>query len=118
MYIYSEERKEEGYGARRSIIQENEEHSNLFSVTKLFPSSLWKRINFLNSSFLLSFFSSFSVYFARLKGSMYVTYLLYFGYMGVISLGFFLITGETIFSLGRYISTAVVVSVAMFLDFS
>ena len=39
-------------------------------------------------------FFLFLVYFARLKGSMYVTYLLYFGYMGVISLGFFLITGK------------------------
>jgi hypothetical protein len=32
-------------------------------------------------------------YFARLEGNMPVTYALYFGYMGLISLGIFLITG-------------------------
>jgi hypothetical protein len=34
------------------------------------------------------------VYFSRLESNMFVTYLLYFGYMGVISLGVFLVTGE------------------------
>jgi hypothetical protein len=43
-------------------------------------------------------FSSSTAYFTRLKGSMFVTYLLYFGYMGVISLAIFLITGNHIHS--------------------
>jgi transmembrane 9 superfamily member 2/4 len=33
------------------------------------------------------------VYFSRLESNMFVTYLLYFGYMFVISLGVFLVTG-------------------------
>jgi hypothetical protein len=37
------------------------------------------------------------VYFSRLESNMFVTYLLYFGYMGVISLGVFLVTGESLF---------------------
>ena len=32
-------------------------------------------------------------YFTRLEGNMFVTYLLYFGYMGIISLAIFLLTG-------------------------
>ena len=42
---------------------------------------------------LLLLLSILVAYFTRLKGSMFVTYLLYFGYMGVISLAIFLITG-------------------------
>jgi hypothetical protein len=38
------------------------------------------------------------VYFSRLESNMFVTYLLYFGYMGVISLGVFLVTGELLSS--------------------
>jgi hypothetical protein len=34
------------------------------------------------------------MYFARLESNMTVTYLLYFGYMGIICMGIFLITGE------------------------
>jgi transmembrane 9 superfamily protein 2/4 len=32
-------------------------------------------------------------YFSRLEGNMAVTYMLYFGYMAVISVGAFLVTG-------------------------
>ena len=34
-----------------------------------------------------------AVYFFRLEGNMFVTYCLYFGYMAIISLGIFLLTG-------------------------
>ncbi len=34
------------------------------------------------------------VYFSRLESNMFVTYLLYFGYMAVISMGVFLVTGK------------------------
>jgi transmembrane 9 superfamily protein 2/4 len=33
-------------------------------------------------------------YFFKLEPNMFVTYLLYFGYMGIICIGFFLMTGE------------------------
>ncbi len=33
-------------------------------------------------------------YFAHLEGNMFITYVLYFSYMTIISLGFFLLTGE------------------------
>ena len=32
-------------------------------------------------------------YFSKLESNMYVTYVMYFGYMGIISLGLFLLTG-------------------------
>ena len=32
-------------------------------------------------------------YFSRLESNMAVTYMLYFGYMGLVSLGIFLVTG-------------------------
>lgn len=34
------------------------------------------------------------IYFTRLQSTMYITYLLYFSYMGMISLGVFLVTGK------------------------
>ena len=43
--------------------------------------------------FLYSF-----MYFFRLESNMFVTYLLYFGYMAVICLGFFLMTGAVGFA--------------------
>ena len=52
----------------------------------------WK--SFLTSGATAIYVFLYSViYFARLEGQMAVTYMLYFGYMGVISLGVFLITG-------------------------
>ena len=39
------------------------------------------------------------MYFARLESTMTVTYFLYFGYMAVICLGIFLITGKIIVQL-------------------
>ena len=36
------------------------------------------------------------MYFARLESTMTVTYFLYFGYMAVICLGIFLITGTVV----------------------
>jgi hypothetical protein len=33
-------------------------------------------------------------YLLKFEPNMFVTYLLYFGYMGIICIGFFLMTGE------------------------
>jgi transmembrane 9 superfamily protein 2/4 len=35
-----------------------------------------------------------AIYFSRLEPDMWVTYLLYFGYMGMLSLAIFLVTGS------------------------
>jgi transmembrane 9 superfamily protein 2/4 len=52
----------------------------------------WKSILTSGSTSIYIFLYSI-VYFNRLEGQMFVTYLLYFGYMGVISFGMFLVTG-------------------------
>jgi transmembrane 9 superfamily protein 2/4 len=53
----------------------------------------WRSLLTSGSTALYVFLYSIA-YFARLEGNMTVTYVLYFGYMAVISLGVFLITGE------------------------
>jgi transmembrane 9 superfamily member 2/4 len=55
----------------------------------------WWWRSFLTSGSTAIYLFLYSIYyFARLEGNMFVTYLLYFGYMGIISLGVFLITGK------------------------
>lgn len=49
---------------------------------------------FFTGSTALYVFLYSIVYFSRLESNMFVTYLLYFGYMAVISLGVFLVTGK------------------------
>ena len=53
----------------------------------------WWRSLLTSGSTALYVFLYSVIYFARLESNMFVTYLLYFGYMGAISLGLFLITG-------------------------
>jgi len=53
----------------------------------------WWRSLLTSGSTALYVFLYSVAYFAKLEGNLLVTYLLYFGYMAVISLGFFLITG-------------------------
>jgi len=53
----------------------------------------WWRSFLTSGSTALYIFVYSVIYFHRLESNMPVTYLLYFGYMGVISLGAFLITG-------------------------
>lgn len=52
----------------------------------------WKSLLTSGSTALYVFLYSM-VYFARLEGNMLVTYLLYFGYMSIISMAVFLVTG-------------------------
>lgn len=56
----------------------------------------WRSFLTAGSTALYVFLYSI-VYFSRLEGNMFVTYLLYFGYMAIISLGVFLITGLTFY---------------------
>jgi len=49
--------------------------------------------SFLGSTAIYVFVYS-AVYFSRLGPDMWVTYLLYFGYMGMLSLAIFLVTGS------------------------
>lgn len=54
----------------------------------------WWWRSFLTSGSTAIYVFLYSIaYFSRLEGNMFVTYLLYFGYMAVISFGIFLITG-------------------------
>jgi len=54
----------------------------------------WWWRSFLTSGSTAIYVFLYSIaYFSRLEGNMVVTYMLYFGYMGVISLGVFLVTG-------------------------
>ena len=53
----------------------------------------WWRSFLTSGSTAVYIFIYSIIYFHRLESNMPVTYLLYFGYMGVISLGAFLITG-------------------------
>jgi hypothetical protein len=50
-------------------------------------------------------------YFGKLKGSMMVTYFLYFGYMGIISVGIFLITGTVGFFSALYFNYQIYASI-------
>lgn len=52
----------------------------------------WRSLLTSGSTAIYVFLYSIA-YFSRLEGNMTVTYFLYFGYMGIISLGIFLITG-------------------------
>jgi len=52
----------------------------------------WRSFATSGSTALYVFLYSI-VYFSRLESNMFVTYLLYFGYMAVISIGVFLVTG-------------------------
>ena len=54
----------------------------------------WWRSFLTSGSTAVYIFIYSIIYFHRLESNMPVTYLLYFGYMGVISLGAFLITGQ------------------------
>lgn len=54
----------------------------------------WWRSLLTSGSTALYVFLYSVVYFARLESNMFVTYLLYFGYMGAISMGLFLVTGK------------------------
>lgn len=66
----------------------------LFSSGRCSEDYRWWWRSFLTSGSTALYVFLYSVaYFVRLEGNMFVTYLLYFGYMGVISLGFFLVTG-------------------------
>jgi len=53
----------------------------------------WRSMLCSGSSAIYVFLYSVA-YFSRLEGNMFVTYMLYFGYMSVISLGMFLVTGS------------------------
>lgn len=54
----------------------------------------WWWRSFLTSGSTAIYVFLYSIaYFSRLEGNMFVTYLLYFGYMSVISVGVFLLTG-------------------------
>jgi transmembrane 9 superfamily protein 2/4 len=53
----------------------------------------WWRSMFTSGATALYVFLYSVVYFARLESDMVVTYVLYFGYMGVISMLLFLVTG-------------------------
>lgn len=53
----------------------------------------WWRSLLTSGSTALYVFLYSVVYFSRLESNMFVTYLLYFGYMGVVSIGVFLVTG-------------------------
>jgi transmembrane 9 superfamily protein 2/4 len=53
----------------------------------------WRSILTSGSTAFYVFLYSIA-YFSRLEGNMSVTYCLYFGYMGIISLGVFLVTGS------------------------
>lgn len=64
----------------------------------------WWRSFMTSGSTALYVFLYSIVYFSRLESNMFVTYLLYFGYMAVISLGVFLVTGECVrFVAQRYV---------------
>jgi len=53
----------------------------------------WRSVTTAGSTaFYVFLYSCF--YFFRLEGNMFVTYCLYFGYMTIISLGIFLLTGK------------------------
>ncbi len=53
----------------------------------------WWKSFCVSGSTSLYVFTYSVVYFAKLESTLAVTYMLYFGYMGLISMGFFLITG-------------------------
>lgn len=53
----------------------------------------WWRSLLSSGSTALYVFMYSVVYFARLESNLFVTYLLYFSYMGIISIGVFLVTG-------------------------
>ena len=53
----------------------------------------WRAFLTSGSTALYVFFYS-AIYFSRLEPDMWVTYLLYFGYMGMLSLAIFLVTGS------------------------
>ena len=74
----------------------------------------WWWRSFLTSGSTAIYVFLYSIaYFSRLEGNMFVTYLLYFGYMAVISFGIFLITGTIgffsclLFNMGIYASIKV-----------
>lgn len=54
----------------------------------------WWRSFLTSGSTALYVFLYSIAYFVHLEGNMMVTYVLYFSYMGIISLGFFLLTGS------------------------
>ena len=57
----------------------------------------WWWRSFLTSGSTALYVMLYSVaYFAHLEGNMVITYVLYFSYMGMISLAFFLLTGTKI----------------------
>lgn len=58
----------------------------------------WWRSLLTSGSTAIYVFLYSIIYFARLESNMFVTYLLYFGYMAVISMGIFLITGKFYYS--------------------
>ena len=62
----------------------------------------WWRSFLTSGSTALYVFLYSAVYFSRLESNMFVTYLLYFGYMAVISLGVFLVTGTVGFFSALY----------------
>jgi transmembrane 9 superfamily protein 2/4 len=54
----------------------------------------WWRAFLTSGSTALYVFLYSAIYFSRLEPDMWVTYLLYFGYMGMLSLSIFLVTGS------------------------
>jgi len=62
----------------------------------------WWRSFMTSGSTALYVFLYSAVYFSRLESNMFVTYLLYFGYMAVISMGVFLVTGTVGFFSALY----------------
>jgi len=72
----------------------------------------WWWRSFLTSGSTAMYVFLYSIaYFARLEGNMFVTYLLYFGYMGIISLGVFLITGMIGFFSSLYFNYQIYASI-------
>ena len=70
----------------------------------------WKSLLTAGSTAIYVFLYS-TVYFSRLQGTLLVTYALYFGYMGVISLGVFLLTGAVGFGSCLYFNYMIYKSV-------
>ena len=64
----------------------------------------WWRSFFTSGSTALYVFLYSIVYFNRLESNMFVTYLLYFSYMGIVSLGVFLLTGSELLCTSSTIS--------------
>jgi transmembrane 9 superfamily protein 2/4 len=58
----------------------------------------WWRSFFTAGSTAIYVFIYSAIYFSRLEPDLWVTYLLYFGYMGMLSLGIFLVTGSVGFA--------------------